>query len=756
MLLKKIKSLKCVELLKLIGGNLVLSMLQLFLKVYENSIKRSNQFFFVALCYSQKIYNMKKYLLFSLLFGISQIILAQEVILPGAYIPGDILVKVDDPTALSEVVYNLQTINGINTELAITKEVSRPVNIWLLSFDFSAISHDDMIAALYSNSHILIAQNNHYVQDRSTTPGDPSFGNQWHHIDGSDNDIDSDLAWDVTTGGTTINGDVIVVCVIEGGGATWNHADLVANHWINTLEIDGNLIDDDGNGYVDDYNGWNSGNSTDNIAGGDHGTSVTGMIGAVGDNGLNVSGINWDVKIMQVDMAGTLSEANVIAAYTYPLTMRELYTSSGGTEGAFVVATNASWGIDNANPNSYPLWCDFYNTLGAAGILNCGATANNNVNIDVVGDMPTACSSPYMVSVTATNSSDVRTFAGYGQTTIDLGSPGEAVYTTNNAGVTSTSGTSFASPLTAGVIALLYSVPCQDLADLAMTDPQAAADQVRTALMDGTDAVANLTTETVTGGRLNANNSVLLIQSGCGVPMCDAVISSTPIDATCNGDCDGEITITATGGSGSFTYDIGSGPQASPTFTGLCDGPYTITVDDGALCQVDVNVDVNSPSPMGGGTSVTHEYFGNDGSINFSIVGGTGPYTFDWTGPSAFTATTEDLTGLAAGVYNVTVTDANGCVFTSANITILSFIGIVENGISYNIYPNPASKEFTLLLPDGENVTLNLFDALGNIVLTQSANKTTTVNISTLAQGVYVYTLTDQTGKKATGKLVVE
>lgn len=699
---------------------------------------------------------MKKYLLFGLLFSISQVILAQQVILPGAYVPGDVLVKVDDPTALAEVVYNLQIINGANTNLTVAREVSRPVNIWLLTFDVSAISHDDMINALYSNHHILIAQNNHYIQNRATTPNDPTFGTQWHHVDGSDNDIDSDLAWDITTGGTTINGDEIVVCVIEDGGAKWDHADLIANHWINVNEIDGNLIDDDGNGYVDDYNGWNSGNNTDNIATGGHGTNVTGMIGAVGNNALNVSGINWNVKIMQVDMSSTLNEASVIAAYTYPLVMRQLYTSSGGTQGAFVVATNASWGIDNANPNSYPLWCDFYNTLGQDGILNCGATANNNVNIDVVGDMPTACSSPYMISVTATNSSDVRTFSGYGQTTIDLGAPGEAVVTTANTGTTSTSGTSFASPLTAGVIALLYAVPCQDLADLAMSDPQAAADQIRTALLDGTDPVPNLTTECVTGGRLNANNSALLILNGCGIPTCDAIVSGAAVDETCIGDCDGEITITATGGSGSFTYDSGSGAQASPTFTGLCDGSYTITVDDGALCQISVDVDVDSPSPMAGGTSLTHVYVGNDGAINFSIVGGTGTYSFAWTGPSSFTATTEDLTGLAPGVYNVTVTDANGCVYTVSNITIQSFVGMIENGISYNLYPNPASKEFTLLLPEGETVTLNLFDALGNIVLTQSANKTTTINISTLAQGVYVYTLTDQSGKKATGKLVVE
>jgi hypothetical protein len=622
---------------------------------------------------------MKKIVLFGLLLTTIQSLFSQEIKTPGTYVPGEVLVQIDDPMWLPEIIGELQIVNSTYTGLRVSKEVSRPVNIWLLAFDENAITHDDMLNALVNNKHILIAQNNHYVQERITTPNDPIFGTQWHHVDGSDNDIDSDLAWDITTGGTTNTGHEIVVCVIEGGGAAWNHEDLIANHWVNTAEIDGNSIDDDGNGYIDDYNGWNSGNNTDNIATGDHGTGVSGMIGARGDNGIDATGINWNVKIMQVDMGG-ISEANVIAAYTYPLTMRQLYTSSGGTEGAFVVATNASWGIDNANPASYPLWCNFYDTLGEAGILNCGATANNNVNIDAVGDMPTACSSPYMISVTATNSSDVRTFSGYGQTTIDVGAPGGGVITlANTNATTTTSGTSFASPLTAGVIALIYSVPCSDIAVLAMSDPQEAADLVREALFDGVDLVPNLTTETVTGGRINAFNSVELIS-------------------------------------------------------------------------------VLSPFTFSGATTVINETTGSDGSIDLTVTGGNGTLDFAWTGPGGFTSSNEDPSGLVAGSYEVTVTDANNCSFTLSNIlvTLTSTASIQSNNFEFSIYPNPAQKEFTLNLTEGQEATLVLFDALGNIVLTQQANKTTTVGVSALAKGIYVYTITTQNGNQATGKLVIE
>lgn len=699
---------------------------------------------------------MKKGLQLALLIVTLQFAFGQQTQIPGSYVPGEVLIRIDDPANLTPVVESVQIIDQAFTGLRVSKEVSKPVNIWLLVFDENAVSHEAVIQALYANKHVLVAQNNHYVQER-LTPNDPSFGSQWHHVNGTDKDIDSDLAWDVTTGGTTANGDEIVVCVIEGGGADWSHPDLVANHWVNTAEIANNLIDDDGNGYVDDYDGWNSGNNTDNIATGAHGTQVTGMIGAVGDNNNNVVGANWDVKIMQVDMAGTLSEANVIAAYTYPLTMRELYTSSGGTEGAFVVATNASWGIDNANPASYPLWCDFYNTLGAAGILNCGATANNNVNIDVVGDMPTACSSPYMISVTATNNADVRTFSGYGQTTIDLGSPGASVFTTSNGGGSgSTSGTSFASPLTAGVIALMYSVPCQDLADLAMSDPQAAADQIRTALLDGVDPVANLTTETVTGGRLNANNSVQLILSGCGVPTCDMTVASLTTDPTCNAACDGEILITPTGGTGTYTYDIGAGAQSSGVFSGLCAGSYSVTVDDGDLCNEAVAVTITAPAALSGGTAITHEMFGNDGTINLTVGGGTPPYSFDWTGPGAFTASTEDITGLAGGVYGVNVTDANGCTFSISTITVISYVGLVETENAVMLYPNPARNEITVKTTDSQPLSFQLFDAAGNLVLTQHITKSATFTVSEMAKGIYTYTLTGQDGAVDRGKLVLE
>jgi len=470
------------------------------------------------------IQNMSKiYALFiSLFLAIPALLQAQM-----AHVPNEILVQFKAGANPENAIKRHIELNNRGTSLSLGAILSQPMNIYRLYFDGSGVQEDMLLKALRNDRDISLAQFNHYVEKRETFPNDPQTGSQWHHkntgqLNGTvGSDIKSELAWDITTGGVTALGDTIVVCVIEGGNL--NHPDLIENAWVNHGEVPDNGIDDDENGYVDDYLGWDVNSESDggNVLIGDHGTAVMGMIGAKGDNNLGVVGANWNVKIMSVAGENLGDEASVIAAYAYPLVQRKLYNETEGEIGAFVVATNASWGIDNGNPNDVPLWSAYYDTLGTYGILNCGATANNDVDIDVVGDIPTAAESDYMISVTATNVNDVRTFSAFGATTIDLGAPGENVFTTSgSSGYGGTSGTSFASPLTAGVIALLYSVPCESFAELVKTNPQLGADYVRYSLFEGVDIVPNLVGQTVTGGRLNAFNSLSLMESQCGEDIC--------------------------------------------------------------------------------------------------------------------------------------------------------------------------------------------------------------------------------------------
>ncbi|MFM7769509.1 MAG: S8 family serine peptidase, partial [Bacteroidota bacterium] len=296
-------------------------------------------------------------------------------------IENEIIVQVRKGFSAEQAIEELKSNFGIQPEFLLLGELSDIMHIYHIQFNESYLAVEELLRFVPTSESMTVAQVNRKMENR-LTPNDPSYSQQWFHNDPQDNDIDTDLAWEVTTGGVTSMGDEIVVCVVEGGGAKWDHPDLIDNHWFNQNEIASNGIDDDGNGYIDDVDGWNTTAANDNISTGNHGTQVSSMIGARGNNSLGITGVNWNVKIMQVQM-GSVNEANAIAAYNYPLKMRKLYNESNGAEGAFVVATNSSWGIDNGQPSSAPLWCAMYDSLGFYGVLSCGSTANNNVNVDV-------------------------------------------------------------------------------------------------------------------------------------------------------------------------------------------------------------------------------------------------------------------------------------------------------------------------------------------------------------------------------------
>jgi len=294
------------------------------------------------------------------------------------FVLGDLIVQLTDQGNIRNLVNRAPS----HSNLVIFKELSPTSDIWQLKFNHNNISHKEILNWLYNQPSVELAQNNYYLKLRSTIPNDATFTSQWHHDNTgqtggtADADIDSDLAWDITTGGTTASGHDIVVCLIESGNL--DHQDLSPNRWVNTNEIENNGVDDDGNGYVDDYSGWNPLQNNDNYGTGAHGTNCLGMMGAKGNNGLNVVGANWDVKLMVVGGYSINTDANAIQAYQYPYDMRVLWNNTGGAQGAFVVATSSSWGIDGENPNNHPVWCSFYTTMGEAGILNVGATTNSN------------------------------------------------------------------------------------------------------------------------------------------------------------------------------------------------------------------------------------------------------------------------------------------------------------------------------------------------------------------------------------------
>lgn len=503
-----------------------------------------------------------------------------------------------------------------NYHLKVAKELSKYADIWLLQFDKGVIDVETMIKEVLLFPTVQYAQPNHFAELR-VAPNDPEYGNQWQH-----QKINSEGAWSITTGGTTNQGTEIVVALIESADLL-GHEDLSANQWKNTNEIPNNGIDDDNNGYIDDYDGWNVTSNDDNIGTGSHGTSCAGMIGAVGDNGIGVSGVNWDIKIMCV--AGhdnPFTEANIVSSYDYALNARLLWNQTQGAEGAFVVATSSSWGIDGGDPADYPIWCSFYDDLGQAGILNVGATTNQHQDVDVVGDMPTTCASNYMIGVTATNQNDIIDFAGWGDQNIEVAAPGSSIYTTqHNDGYGSTSGTSFACPLTAGLIGLMYSAPCDNIENYALNDPQGMADLVKNALMDGVDKTAYLADKVISGGRINAKQSIdtlmAMVCNSCIPPsgLQISVIDSTVADLTFNSVSDTSSYVIYLQLYGSNNWQVFPTSDTIFTFTNL------------SLCS---KYEYYVTSSCGGSITSAHQFFlttgcGNCIDLNYCNTQGNNP-----------------------------------------------------------------------------------------------------------------------------------
>jgi subtilisin family serine protease len=380
--------------------------------------------------------------------------------------------------------------------------------IYLLSAS-QIIDRQALVQYLQGLPEVVAAAWNTPVRFRDTEPNDALFVNQW-----SMDRIGATKVWDTTTGGNTAGGREIVVAVLDKG-FDLSHPDLAANLWQNPGEIPNDGLDNDNNGFKDDVYGWNFRANSPLFSVERHGTAVSGIIGANGDNGIGTAGINWNVKLMFIAVEYV---DEVIAGFNYVLDQRKLYNETNGEKGAFVVVTNGSFGIDQVKCSEQPIWGSMYDLLGEVGVLNVAATANGDWDVEQVGDIPTSCTSEYLIAVTNTDQNDKRANgAAYGKFSIDLGAPGQGISSTDKDGGyrNDFSGTSAACPHVAGAVALLYSVPCTALDSLAKANPSECAKLMRRAIVDNTDAVFSLAEETVSGGRLNIYEGMKYLHAYC-------------------------------------------------------------------------------------------------------------------------------------------------------------------------------------------------------------------------------------------------
>ena len=429
-----------------------------------------------------------------MLFSVA--LLGQEQEPQSTYVENEFIIWLESGVDASG--FAVQSNAGIEPK----RLLSQRLNIWLFETNDRAESHEAKMERLSKNPDVRVIQNNHTnIYLRESIPNDPYYYQQWAPAI-----MQLPLAWEMfTTGGVTAMGDTIVVAVIDGG-AYLNHEDL--SFWKNARETPNNGVDDDGNGYVDDYDGWNAYSHNGSVISNNHGTHVSGIIGAVGNNATGVSGVNWNVKIMPVS-GSSGNESVVVEAYSYVLEMRARYNETNGAEGAFVVATNSSFGVDYGKPQNYPIWCAMYDEMGNVGILSCGAGPNLNVNVDVVGDVPSTCPGDYLIGVTNTTSADVKyNSAGYGINNIDIGAPGTSIYSTIPNGYGNMTGTSMATPQVTGTIALMYAAMTEELILACKEDPANFCLSVRESLFEGADHLASLEGLVADARRLNAFGAI--------------------------------------------------------------------------------------------------------------------------------------------------------------------------------------------------------------------------------------------------------
>jgi subtilisin family serine protease len=378
------------------------------------------------------------------------------------------------------------------------------------------------LAQFRADPNVLYAEPNYKVHKLATL-NDPLYSSQWGLPR-----IAAPTAWNSYTGPTVV-ANSLIVAVLDTGIA-YTHPDLAGNLWTNPGEICGDNIDNDANGIVDDcyganFGGVSPGNPWDDDTADSHGTHLAGIIGAAGNNGIGVAGINWRVRLMAVkflhgpDGTGELSDA--LKGVEYAI-----------SKGAKII--NISFEVDaDDTPQSLH---EALTAANQAGVLVVSAAGNSSKDLDSSSVFPASIRLGNNIAVAASTSADnLAYYSNYGRHTVELAAPGgektgfpTAILSTvwlNNGSTLyrTTAGTSMAAPHVAGAAALIWNA-----------NPTLTAYQVKARILNNVDQIAAFSTTTISGGRLNLAKALNALDTA-------AIFNITPYTLPASG---GSITIT--------------------------------------------------------------------------------------------------------------------------------------------------------------------------------------------------------------------
>jgi subtilisin family serine protease len=565
-----------------------------------------------------------------------------------------------------------------------------------------------LLSQLSARADVVYAEPN-YVVHAIAIPNDPQFGQLWGlrntgqtilGVPGTPGaDISATLAWDVSTGSRAN------VATVVDTGIDYTHPDLAGNVWSAptafTVTIGGRSITCPAGSH-----GFNAINSTCNpLDDNDHGTHVSGTIGAVGNNGIGVAGVNWVASIMGskfLDASGSGTTANAINAIEFAVQAKAAFGGAAGSANVRVLSN--SWGGGGFSQ----ALLDEINRANASDMLFVAAAGNASSNNDVTPNYPSNYNAPNVVAVAATDNTDALAyFSNYGATTVHLGAPGVDVLSTiRGANYAYFSGTSMATPHVSGAALLILSKCALTTANL------------KTNILNNVDPIASLSGITVTGGRLNVNKAI----RACSSPATpDFSLSASPASQTVLQGAGTSYTATVTP-SGGFTGTVTFSASGLPAGAAATFNPTSVAGSGSST----MSVTTSSTTPAG---SYPLTITGVSGTLSHTasvtlIVTAAGAGDFSLSATPA----SQSIPAGASTTYTINITRTGG--FTGG--VTLSAAG-VPAGATASFSPNPATgASSTLTVATSSATPVNTF----TITITGTSgtlSRTTTATLTVTA-----------------------